>query len=154
MRRESTKQNAPCGASICKSGSNNQRMQDLYREHILDHYENPRQNGEIEGADISCERTSPLCGDRIRIYIKLGNDLTGVDDARFTGDGCIISQAAVSMLLEDIQGKPLAEIESLPPQHVLDLIGVPLTAQRVKCALLGLQAVKDGIKEWKAQAGR
>ena len=108
----------------------------------------------IEGADISCERTSPLCGDRIRIYIKLGNDLTGVDDARFTGDGCIISQAAVSMLLEDIQGKPLAEIESLPPQHVLDLIGVPLTAQRVKCALLGLQAVKDGIKEWKAQAGR
>jgi nitrogen fixation protein NifU and related proteins len=128
-------------------------MQDLYREHILDHYESPRQNGEIEGADISCERNSPLCGDRIRVYIKLNDAHDAIAEARFTGDGCIISQAAASMLLEDIQGKPLAELESLPPQHVLDLVGATLTAQRVKCALLGLQTVKDGIKEWKAQQG-
>lgn len=128
-------------------------MQDLYREHILDHYENPRHHGVIEHADISHEESNPLCGDRIRIDVKLDGegDRCRIADAAFTGDGCIISQAAASMLLEDVVGKPVDEIEQIDPQHVLDLVGVPLTAARVKCALLGLKVLKTGIKLWKLQ---
>jgi nitrogen fixation protein NifU and related proteins len=125
---------------------------DLYREHILDHYENPRHNCRLDGAEICCERNSPLCGDRIQVEVKLSDDGLTIVDACFEGDGCIISQAAASMLLEDIIGKPLSDIETLAPQHVLDLVGVPLTAQRVKCALLGLQTVKDGIKAFRVKA--
>ena len=124
-------------------------MQDTSREHILDHYENPRHNGTIAGAEISCERTTPLCGDRVRVDVKLSDDGAQVLDARFEGDGCIISQAAVSMLMETLPGMALADVEALAPQKMLDLLGVPLTAQRVKCALLGLQAVKDGIHAYR-----
>ncbi len=118
------------------------------RQHILDHYENPRHNCELAGADISCERTTPLCGDRVRVDFKLAADRSTLEDACFSGDGCIISQAAASMLMDEIAGKDLATVLALPPQRILDLVGVPLTAQRVKCALLGLQAAKDGIREW------
>ena len=125
-------------------------MQDLYREHILDHYENPRQHGVIDHADITSEGVSPLCGDRIRVDVRLSDDKTLIADARFSGDGCIISQAAASMLLEDALGKPVSDLEDMPPQVMLDLVGVALTAQRVKCALLGLQTLKDGIRKWRA----
>lgn len=124
-------------------------MQDLYREHILDHYENPRHHGTIDNADITREESNPLCGDRVRIDVKLSEDHARIADAAFTGDGCIISQAAASMLLEDVMGKPIAEVEDIEPQHMLDLVGVPLTANRVKCALLGLKVLKTGVKMWK-----
>ncbi len=121
-------------------------MEDLYREHILDHYENPRHQGEIAGADIVHEETNPLCGDHIRMDVKLSADGTRIEDASFTGDGCIISQAAASMLLEEVVGKPVSEVENMEPQHVLDLVGAQLTANRVKCALLGLKVLKTGLK--------
>lgn len=124
-------------------------MQDLYREHILDHYENPRFQGEIADADFSREESNPLCGDRIKMDVKLSDDKTHIAAVGFTGDGCIISQAAASMLLEDVMGKPIAEVETMDPQYVLDLVGVPLTANRVKCALLGLKVLKTGIKTWR-----
>lgn len=126
-------------------------MQDLYREHILDHYENPRYHGALEKADITHEESNPLCGDRIQVQVRLSDDggQARIADAAFTGEGCIISQAAASMLLEDVVGKPIAEVENMEPQHVLDLLGAPLTAARVKCALLGLKVLKTGIKMWK-----
>jgi nitrogen fixation NifU-like protein len=124
-------------------------MEDLYREHILDHYENPRYQGEIAGADFSREESNPLCGDHIRIDVKLSEDKSRIAQAGFTGDGCIISQAAASMLLEDVMGKPLDEVERIEPQHMLDLIGARLTANRVKCALLALKALKTGVMVWK-----
>ena len=124
-------------------------MNDLYREHILDHYENPRHHGELPDADISHEEHNPLCGDRIRIDVAVAEDHTRASDTRFSGDGCIISQAAASMLLEAAEGMTLEEIERLEPQFVLDLIGVPLTANRVKCALLGLKTLKTGVKQWR-----
>ncbi len=126
-------------------------MQDLYREHILDHYENPRYHGTLAQPDFTHEESNPLCGDRIRIDVKLchkdGRDV--IADAAFAGEGCIISQAATSMLLEDVVNKPVDEVEQTDPQHVLDLLGVPLSAARVKCALLGLKVLKTGIKRWK-----
>lgn len=124
-------------------------MNDLYREHILDHYENPRHHGELPNADISHEEHNPLCGDRIRIDVIVGEDKRHADDARYSGDGCIISQAAASMLLEATEGMTLDAIEQLEPAFVLDLIGVPLTANRVKCALLGLKTLKTGVKLWR-----
>jgi nitrogen fixation NifU-like protein len=120
-------------------------MEDLYRDHLLDHYENPRHHGRIEGADISHEESNPLCGDRIRIDVKLGEDGAQIADIGFTGDGCIISQAAASMLLEEVAGKTLADVQKLDTRDVLDLIGVTLTTNRVKCAALGLKVLKTGV---------
>jgi nitrogen fixation NifU-like protein len=122
------------------------------REHILDHYENPRHTGTLDPADIDCERSSPLCGDRIHVYVRLDSVHIHAAEAVFDGDGCIISQAAASMLMEQINGMPLAEIEAFQPERMLALIGIPLSAQRVKCALLGLQTVKDGIREWRLRS--
>ena len=126
-------------------------MEDLYREHILDHYENPRFHGELPEADFVHEEDNPLCGDRIRIAVKLSPDKTRIAGAAFSGDGCIISQAATSMLLEDVVNRPVSEVENLAPQHVLGLVGVPLTANRVKCALLGLKVLKTGLKRWRLE---
>jgi nitrogen fixation NifU-like protein len=128
-------------------------MSDQSRELILDHYENPHHNGTLEPADITHECVNPLCGDRVRVDIRLGEGAgvaQAVAEAQFSGDGCIISQAAASMLMDEIQGKTVGEIESIEPQRVLDLIGIPLSAQRVKCALLALQTVKDGIRAYNA----
>lgn len=129
-------------------------MEDLYREHILDHYENPRFHGELPDADFVHEEDNPLCGDRIRIAVKLSDDKTHVAQAAFSGEGCIISQAAASMLLEDVVGRPVSEVENMEPQHVLRLVGVPLTANRVKCAVLGLKVLKTGLKRWKLGLSR
>ncbi len=120
-------------------------MEDLYRDNLLDHYENPRHHGTVEGADISHEESNPLCGDRIRVDVKLTDDHKGIAEVAFSGDGCIISQAAASMLLEEVAGKSIEDVQKLERQDVLDMIGVPLTTARVKCAMLGLKVLKAGI---------
>jgi len=120
-------------------------MEDLYRDNLLDHYENPRHHGTIEDADISHEESNPLCGDTIRIDIRLGEDGRRIADIAFSGDGCIISQAAASMLLEEVAGKTIDDAQKLETQNVLDLIGAPLTTNRVKCAALSLKVLKTGI---------
>jgi nitrogen fixation protein NifU and related proteins len=120
-------------------------MEDLYRDNLLDHYENPRHHGTVEGADISHEESNPLCGDRIRVDVKLTSDQKGIAEVAFSGDGCIISQAAASMLLEEVAGKSIEDVQKLERQDVLDMIGVPLTTARVKCAMLGLKVLKAGI---------
>jgi nitrogen fixation protein NifU and related proteins len=122
------------------------------REFLLDHYENPRCNGALPDADIACDGSTPLCGDRVHIAIKLSDDGETIADARFEGDGCIISQAAASILTEQLAGKRLSDVEAMPPQAMLDQIGMPLSAQRVKCALLGLQTAKDGIRAFREKA--
>ena len=124
-------------------------MVDLYREVILDHYRNPRNAGTIEDPDISYEDTNPLCGDRIRIDLKVVEGK--VADIKFHGRGCAISQASTSMLTEMIQGKELDEIRSLSAQDLLDELGIPISPARVKCALLGLKVLKTGaygIADW------
>jgi nitrogen fixation NifU-like protein len=118
-------------------------MDDLYRELILDHYQHPHNHGEIPDADISYEDSNPLCGDKIRIDLKLKNNV--VEDVKFNGKGCAISQASASMLTDELIGKSLDEIKQLDKQFILDLLGIPLGPTRIKCALLPLKVIKAGV---------
>ena len=117
-------------------------MEDLYREVILDHYQNPRNYGTLEPADISYEEDNPVCGDHIRLDLRLQDGR--VTDVRFSGHGCAISQASASMLTEQIQGKTLDELKAFSKDDLLDLLGIPLGPVRIKCALLSLKVLKAG----------
>ncbi len=124
-------------------------MDDLYKEIILDHYQHPHNRGTLPDADISFEDANPLCGDRVRIDMKVVDNV--VVDIKFTGKGCAISQAAASMLTDEIKGKSLDEIRHMDKQVILDMLGIPLGPTRIKCALLPLKVVKAGaygIHEW------
>jgi nitrogen fixation NifU-like protein len=121
----------------------------LYREVILDHYKNPRGHGLIEDADAEAEGQNPLCGDEVSIYVVFGEDGDTIDEVRFSGRGCAISQAATSMLTELVQGRSAPEVASLPRDELLDEIGIPLTPVRLKCALLGLSTLKLALHKAK-----
>ncbi len=120
-------------------------MNDMYRDHLLDHYENPRQQGSLEAPSGTHEDCNPLCGDCLRIDVQVSADGKTLADAVFNGQGCIVSQAAASMLLEDVIGKDLDIVRNLPPDYLLKLVGVPLTPARVKCALLSLKVLKSAL---------
>jgi nitrogen fixation protein NifU and related proteins len=117
----------------------------LYREVILDHYKNPRGHGVIENADAQAEGQNPLCGDEVSIYVSFGDDGDTIDDVKFEGRGCAISQAATSMLTEMVQGRSATEIAALPKEELLEEIGIPLTPVRLKCAILGLGVLKVAL---------
>lgn len=116
-------------------------MLDLYSEIILDHYKKPHNKKELEKADVEVEEHNPLCGDKIKLFLKFDKD-SKVEEIGWTGEGCAISQASISMLSDELKGKSLKELESLDNDYVYDLIKVPVSAGRVKCALLSLCAVK------------
>jgi len=117
-------------------------VEDLYRQVILDHYQNPRNYGTLEPADISYQEDNPVCGDHIRLDLRLQDGR--VTDVRFSGHGCAISQASASMLTEEIQGKTLDELKAFSKDDLLDLLGIPLGPVRLKCALLALKVLKAG----------
>jgi nitrogen fixation NifU-like protein len=121
----------------------------LYREVILDHYKNPRGHGVIESADAAAEGQNPLCGDEVAIYVALGEDGETIDEVKFSGRGCAISQAATSMLTEMVQGRKATEIALMPRDELLEEIGIPLTPIRLKCALLGLGVLKVALHKAK-----
>jgi len=118
-------------------------LDDLYRQTILDHYQNPRNFGTLENPDISAEDSNPLCGDEIRIDLKIKDGR--VAEVRFTGKGCSISRAAASMLTEEIEGKTLEEVKRIGREEVLDMLGIELGPVRLKCALLALKTLKVGV---------
>ena len=117
----------------------------LYREVILDHYKNPRGHGVIEGADAQAEGLNPLCGDEVSIFVQFAEDGETIDDVKFSGRGCAISQASTSMLMEMVKGRSATEIAELPKEELLDEVGIPLTPLRLKCALLGLGVLKVAL---------
>jgi len=120
-------------------------VDDLYREVILDHYKNPRGHGVIEGADAQAEGLNPLCGDEVTIYVQFEDDGETIDEVKFSGRGCAISQASTSMLMEMVKGRAASEIAVLPKEDLLEEIGIPLTPIRLKCALLGLGVLKVAL---------
>jgi len=116
---------------------------DMYREQIIDLYEHPLNRGEVEAADFAYEEDNPLCGDVIRIEVRLDEDKR-VAEIAWSGEGCAISQAAASLLTEEIKGMTLDEVKAFPKELLLELVGVPLSMARVKCALLSLKVLKAG----------
>ena len=120
-------------------------VDDMYREVILDHYKNPRGHGVIEDADAHAEGLNPLCGDEVTIYVQFDEDGETIDEVKFSGRGCAISQASTSMLMEMVQGRKADEIAALPKEKLLEEIGIPLTPIRLKCALLGLGVLKVAL---------
>jgi nitrogen fixation protein NifU and related proteins len=124
-------------------------LESLYREVILDHYKNPRGHGVIEHADAEAEGQNPLCGDEVSIYVAFGEDGETIDDVKFSGRGCAISQAATSMLMEMTKGRTAEEVASLDKDELLAEIGVPLTPVRLKCAMLGLTTLKVALHKAK-----
>jgi nitrogen fixation NifU-like protein len=116
---------------------------DLYREVILDHYKNPRGQGALANADAEAEGQNPLCGDEVAISVALDGET--IEDVRFRGRGCAISQAATSMLTELVRGRTVAEVAEMPKDELLDEVGIPLTPVRLKCALLGLGVLKVAL---------
>jgi nitrogen fixation protein NifU and related proteins len=117
-------------------------MDDLYREYILEHYKRPHNWRELDDADLEFEDTNPLCGDQLRVQLKLGDD-GRVSDVGFQGHGCAISQAAASMLSDELTGKSVDELMALQRDDVLELLGIDISATRMKCALLSLKVVKS-----------
>lgn len=116
-------------------------MDELYREQILEHYKSPQNFGTLEDFDLQFEDNNPLCGDEMRVQIKLTSD-NRIEDLRFEGQGCAISQAAASLISEEIKGLTTEDVLRLDKQFVLDQLGIDISATRLKCALLSLKVVK------------
>jgi len=118
-------------------------MDDFYREHIIDRYQNPHFRGELNPNDITFEDSNPLCGDELRIDLRI-NENDQIVEAAFSGRGCAISLASADMLLEFVQGKSLEEVKRLSKEDILKLLGIELGPVRLKCALLSLKVLKAG----------
>lgn len=118
-------------------------MESLYSKNIIDHYGHPRNEGILDDPDISCERDSPVCGDVVRLDIRLKNGRVG--ETRFSGRGCMISMASASMLTEVIKGKTLSELRTLRDADVLELLGVTLGPVRSHCGLLPLRVLQAAL---------
>jgi len=119
-------------------------MDDLYREIIIEHYKNPAHKGVLEPNDITFEDENPLCGDHIRIDLRVNADQV-ITEAAFSGHGCAISQASADLLLESIIGKSIEDVKKMPKEELLELLGIELGPVRLKCALLPLKVIKAGV---------
>ena len=120
-------------------------MDDLYRDEILEHYRNPHNFGTLDEPTTVKEGANPLCGDRITLM--LGIDESGhVNDVKFTGRGCAISQASASILTDELRGQSLDDVRAIDPKHVLDELGVPIGPARLKCALLSYKVLQGAVR--------
>jgi nitrogen fixation protein NifU and related proteins len=125
-------------------------VDDLYRELILDHYKSPRHHGRLDPADAIAEGQNPLCGDELTVTLRFGADGETIEEIGFEGQGCAISQAAASMLSEEVVGRKAAEVAAIdkddsPLVAMMIESGTPLTPIRLKCALLGLGVLKVAL---------
>ena len=116
----------------------------MYREQILDHFKNPRNYGELDGANATHKESNPLCGDVITISLKIRD--SKIKDIKFEGTGCAISQASASMLTEKAQGITLTDTKKLVKEDIFELLNIPLSPVRMKCALLSLDTLKNTVK--------
>jgi nitrogen fixation NifU-like protein len=117
----------------------------VYSKEILDHHQNPRNRGVLEGANRKAKEESPLCGctDWVELFLKVKDDK--VEDAKFQGEGCIISMATASMLTEQVKGKSTSEVGKINEDEIRQTFGDSLTSFREKCAFLSLQALRSAL---------
>lgn len=121
----------------------------LYADQILDHYRHPRQKTSLPSPSVSHEEKNLSCGDRVTVSLLIEEDtLTGLG---WDGDGCAISQAAMSMIGEELTGKSLTDLEALKAKDIIDLLGVPIGSRRLKCALLCLHALKNAVHAYRGE---
>lgn len=118
-------------------------MDDLYRQQIIDRYKHPVKRGTLDPHDISYEDENPLCGDHIRVDLRV-NPEGRITEALFSGNGCAISQASADLLMEFVEGKTLDEVRQIDKEKILELLGIDLSPIRLKCALLSLKVLKAG----------
>jgi nitrogen fixation NifU-like protein len=119
-------------------------MDDLYREQIIDRYKNPHYRGELDPHDISYEDDNPLCGDKIRIEIRVDEN-DKIIEAVFRGQGCSISLASADLVVESAIGKTIDDVKHMTKEDVLEMLGIELGPVRLKCALLSLKVIKAGV---------
>src|SRR5688572_16371352 len=127
--------------------------EELYQEHILDHYEDPFHRGQLPSATHAHEDNNPLCGDVVRVELQL-DDAGTIKDAYFTGQGCVISQASASMLLERLLGKTVDDVKHFSAEDMLELYGARLTPNRQKCCLLSWKVMQSAVHSPIASNGR
>jgi len=116
----------------------------IYQENILDHYKSPRNHGKIENPSVHHHEYNPLCGDEIEMFLIIDKNKKVVD-IKFQGHGCAISQASASMLTEEAKGKGVDDIKKLTKENILEMLGIPISPVRLKCALLSLDTLKNSI---------
>ena len=120
-------------------------MDSIYKEEIIDHYKHPRNFGELDAPDVHVEANNPLCGDRLSMDLHLKDGV--VEDVRFSGRGCAISQASASMLTEAMVGKSLEELAKTTREDILQNLGIEVSYARMKCALLSLGLLRSALVE-------
>jgi len=119
-------------------------MSDIYREVIIDHYKHPRNSGELPNADVHGHEDNVVCGDTVDMYIKF-DDADTVQEVRWAGEGCALSQASASLLSEMLKGKTRDEIAKIEDRDILKVVGETLNPSRKKCATLSIQALQKGL---------
>ena len=124
-------------------------MPALYSDTLLNHFRHPRNYGSLDTPDISNEQFNPLCGDRIRLELKFAQ--SKVSEVRFKGDACAISTAATSLLTELVLGKDVEQLANIPDQQLISALESHIPPARVQCALLALQALREGLKDYQSE---
>ncbi len=122
--------------------------EDIYRENIMDHFKHPHNKGIIQGPTVHHKEYNPSCGDLIEIYLVIEDDK--IKEIKFSGHGCAISQASVSMLTDKVMGMPIKDIVRLSKEKILDMLKIPISATRIKCALLGLRTIEKALIGYQA----
>ncbi len=125
---------------------------EIYQQHVLDHYSNPRNRREIENAELQYRDSNPLCGDEVAMYAKLKDGL--MEDLSFIGRGCAISQASASMITEALKGASLSQAAEMGKDEVIKMLMIQISPTRLKCALLPLKTLQAGIRVYQNGAAR